>query len=359
LSKVITDALGNDDWVVNLTLLEKLRPLCDHTLEEKFRAVKVANKERLIRLISKLTDGEVVLNSSYLFDIMIKRIHEYKRQTLAILGTIAHYLKLKKMTPEERAKQVPRVRIFAGKAATSYENAKIIIKLINSVADVVNNDKTIDNMLKIVFIPNYSVSLAEVIIPANDINEQISTAGYEASGTSCMKFCMNGGLIVGTWDGANIEIAEEVGEENIFLFGAKKNEVEAIRRQGSSCIDERLYNVLKAISSGMFGAADWFNKLIGQFWSGNDYYLVAADFAAYLEAQSKVDELWQRPNEWNKKCVMCVSKMGKFSSDRSMKEYASNIWNIEPCPLTETDIDDIMDIANKQLMPEKKSKASH
>ncbi|EMS17871.1 glycogen phosphorylase-2, putative [Entamoeba histolytica HM-3:IMSS] len=354
LSKLITETLKSDEWVVELSLLEGLRSLCDHSLEEKFRAVKTQNKERLIRLVSKITDGEIVLNSSYLFDVMIKRIHEYKRQSLAILGTIAQYLALKKMTPEERAQQVPRVKIFAGKAATSYENAKIIIKLINSVADIVNNDKTIDNMLKIVFIPNYSVSLAEVIIPANDINEQISTAGYEASGTSCMKFCMNGGLIIGTWDGANVEIAEEIGEENMFMFGAKKNEVELIRQQGTSYIDERLYDVLKAISGGMFGAADWFNKLIGQFWGGNDYYLVAHDFASYLEAQMKVDATWKKPQEWNHKCVMCVSKMGKFSSDRSMKEYAANVWNIHPCPLPETDMNDMMDIAKKQLLPEKK-----
>ncbi|KAL7718234.1 hypothetical protein QTN25_004532 [Entamoeba marina] len=354
LSKVITDTLKTDDWVVDLSLLSNLRPLCDHSLEEKFRAVKIQNKERLIRLVSKLTDGEVVLNSSYLFDVMIKRIHEYKRQSLAILGAISQYLELKKMTKEERSKQVPRVRIFAGKAATSYENAKILIKLINSVADVVNNDKTIDNMLKIVFIPNYSVSLAETIIPANDINEQISTAGYEASGTSCMKFCMNGGLIIGTWDGANVEIAEEIGEENIFMFGAKKQEVELIRQQGKSYIDERLYDVLKAIADGKFGVADYFNRLIGQYWNGNDYFLVAHDFTAYLEAQKQVDTLWKNQQAWNHKCVMCTSKMGKFSSDRSMKEYAANVWNIHPCPLPSTDIDEMMEVAKTQLLPKKK-----
>ncbi|GAT96329.1 glycogen phosphorylase putative [Entamoeba histolytica] len=196
----------------------------------------------------------------------------------------------------------------------------------------------------------YQIELTQLLI----FNEQISTAGYEASGTSCMKFCMNGGLIIGTWDGANVEIAEEIGEENMFMFGAKKNEVELIRQQGTSYIDERLYDVLKAISGGMFGAADWFNKLIGQFWGGNDYYLVAHDFASYLEAQMKVDATWKKPQEWNHKCVMCVSKMGKFSSDRSMKEYAANVWNIHPCPLPETDMNDMMDIAKKQLLPEKK-----
>jgi len=301
-------------------------------LEEKFRAVKVANKERLIRLISKLTDGEVVLNSSYLFDIMIKRIHEYKRQTLAILGTIARYLELKKMSKKERLEQVPRVKIFAGKAATSYENAKIIIKLINSVADVVNNDKTIDNMLKIVFIPNYSVSLAEVIIPANDINEQISTAGYEASGTSCMKFCMNGGLIVGTWDGANVEIAQEVGEDNIFMFGAKANEV-AVIRANPIPISKDLAEVIKAIDDGMFGDPSIHQFVINQFRNGNDYYLVCRDFDSYVDIQHKIDSVWKNPEEWTKKCILCTARMGKFSSDRSIEEYATNIWNVEPCPL--------------------------
>ncbi|ELP87829.1 glycogen phosphorylase, putative [Entamoeba invadens IP1] len=353
LSEVVTEYLKTDNWVVELSMLKQLIPMCDHTLEEKFKAVKMQNKERLIRLISKMTDGDLVLNSSYLFDVMVKRIHEYKRQTLAILGTIWQYLNLKQMSREERLKQVPRVKIFAGKAATSYENAKIIVKLINSVAEVVNKDKTIDDMLKVVFIPNYSVSLAEVIVPANDINEQISTAGYEASGTSCMKFCMNGGLIIGTWDGANIEIAEEVGEENIFLFGAKKQEVELIRQQGPVPIDERLLKALLAISQGMFGAPDWFNKLIGQFWNGNDFYLVAADFTAYLKEQEKVDETWKKQNEWNHKCVMCTANMGKFSSDRSMSEYAAMVWNIQPCPLKEGSVEDMMDVAKKQILPQK------
>ncbi|KAL7715980.1 hypothetical protein QTN25_006673 [Entamoeba marina] len=311
LSAVITEAIKTDDWFIH---------------------VKQLNKDRLKRLVFKITDGKVVLDRNALFDVMVKRIHEYKRQVLDLFGAIHTYLQIKKMTPMQRLKLVPRVKIFAGKAAIGYEMAKGFIKLINSVADVVNSDPDVGNLLKIVFLPNYSVSLAEVLIPANDINEQISTAGYEASGTSCMKFCMNGGLIVGTWDGANIEIAEEIGEENIFLFGAKAHEVQQIR-QNPSPLSKNLADVLSAIDSGMFGDANLFRHVIEQYRSGADYYLVCHDFEAYVKIQEQIDVVWKNPQAWTTKCINCTAKMGKFSSDRSINDYATNIWNVQPCPL--------------------------
>ncbi|GAT99715.1 glycogen phosphorylase putative [Entamoeba histolytica] len=216
------------------------------------------------------------------------------------------------MTPMQRMKLVPRVKIFAGKAAIGYDMAKGIIKLINSVADTVNNDPEVGNLLKVVFIPNYSVSLAEVIIPANDINEQISTAGYEASGTSCMKFVMNGGLIVGTWDGANVEIAEEVGEENMFMFGAKAYEVAGIRANPIP-ISKDLAEVLAAIDNGMFGDASIHKFVIDQFRGGSDYYLVCRDFDGYVKIQEHIDSVWKNPQEWTTKCIRCVARMGKLS----------------------------------------------
>ncbi|BFU20144.1 glycogen phosphorylase, putative [Entamoeba histolytica KU27] len=332
LSQVITEAIKTDEWVSNLSLVKGLENVFNHELIEKFIHVKQLNKDRLKRLVFRLTDSKVVLDRNALFDVMVKRIHEYKRQLLNLFGTIHTYLQIKKMTPMQRMKLVPRVKIFAGKAAIGYDMAKGIIKLINSVADTVNNDPEVGNLLKVVFIPNYSVSLAEVIIPANDINEQISTAGYEASGTSCMKFVMNGGLIVGTWDGANVEIAEEVGEENMFMFGAKAYEVAGIRANPIP-ISKDLAEVLAAIDNGMFGDASIHKFVIDQFRGGSDYYLVCRDFDGYVKIQEHIDSVWKNPQEWTTKCIRCVARMGKFSSDRSIEEYASNVWNVQKCPL--------------------------
>ena len=333
LSELLTSRLGNEDWVVNLDLLHKFEENIDTELIERVIQVKQANKDRLKRLVYKLTDGKVVLDRNALFDVMVKRIHEYKRQLLNVFGTIYMYLQIKKMTPIQRLKLVPRVKIFAGKAAIGYDMAKGIIKLITSVANVINNDPDIGNLLKVVFVPNYSVSLAEVIIPANDINEQISTAGYEASGTSCMKFVMNGGLIIGTWDGANIEIAEEVGQENIFMFGARANEV-AHYREHPRPLSPKLESVLAAIDSGVFGNPEIFAFVINQFRSGQDFYLVCHDFESYVETQERIDALWRNPVEWATRTIRCVARMGKFSSDRSINEYATQIWNLQPCPLS-------------------------
>ncbi|ELP87014.1 glycogen phosphorylase, putative [Entamoeba invadens IP1] len=332
LSKLITESIKTDEWVCDLSLVKGIENVFSHDLIEKFIHVKQYNKDRLKHLVLTLTDSKVVLDRNALFDVMCKRIHEYKRQLLNLFGTIHMYLRIKKMTPIQRLELVPRVKIFAGKAAIGYAMAKGIIKLINSVADVVNNDPDVGNLLKVVFLPNYSVSLAEIIVPANDINEQISTAGYEASGTSCMKFVMNGGLIVGTWDGANVEIAEEVGAENMFMFGAKAHEVADIRANPTP-ISPKLAQVLSAIDSGMFGSPDVHKFVIDQFRSGSDFYLVCRDFESYVAIQNHIDSVWNNPEEWNTMCLRCIARMGKFSSDRSIEEYATNIWNVTKCPV--------------------------
>jgi starch phosphorylase len=256
-----------------------------------------------------------------------------------ILGVIHRYLRLKKMTPEQKAKEVPRLVVFAGKSAPGYFIAKLVIKLINSVGEVVNNDPEIGDILKVVFIPNYNVSLAEIIIPASDISQHISTAGTEASGTSNMKFVLNGGIILGTVDGANIEIGEEIGEDNIFFFGVKADEVEDIRhlnRYRKIEMDPDLRNVLDAIERGTFGDPKIFEPLVATLTVGGDYYLISKDFASYIEAQADADEAYKDKVGWAKKSILCTAGMSKFSSDRSINEYAERIWKIKPCSVPAT-----------------------
>jgi len=228
---------------------------------------------------------------------------------------------------------VPRVVIFAGKAAPGYYKAKLIIKLINSVAEKINSDKKINNLLKVLFIPNYSVSLAELIIPASDISEHISTAGMEASGTSNMKFALNGGLIIGTHDGANIEIAEAMGEENMFMFGLKADKVEG-RRKLNQTMNEiespELQDAIDAIEAGMFGPREQFVDIVNSFIPSHDYYLCGADFNSYLDAHRKIDRVYQKKAQWAKMSIISTASMGRFSSDRSVKEYAEKIWNVKP-----------------------------
>jgi starch phosphorylase len=249
-----------------------------------------------------------------------------------ILRVIHVYLDLKRRTafPDTL---VPKVVIFAGKAAPGYHRAKLIIKLINSVAEKINGDKKIKNLLKVIFIPNYGVSLAELIIPASDISEHISTAGMEASGTSNMKFALNGGLIIGTPDGANIEIGEAVGKENMFEFGLTADKVEAKRKSNekrTEIEDPNLADAVAAIEAGMFGPREVFDDIINAVKPAHDYYLLAADFAAYLDAHRRVDKVFQRKSEWAKMSILNTANMGKFSSDRSVKEYAEKIWNVKP-----------------------------
>jgi glycogen phosphorylase len=263
--------------------------------------------------------------------VQIKRIHEYKRQLLNVLETIALY---EAMRSQPHKNWVPRVKIFAGKAAASYHNAKRIIKLAHDVGRVVNNDPTLRGMLKVVFMPNYNVSLAETIIPAADLSEQISTAGMEASGTGNMKFALNGALTIGTLDGANVEMRDHLGENNIFIFGMTAQEVAARR---AKTIDSRelvktspmLSHVIDAVRSGVFSPddprryTDFIDNVVA-----NDYFMVAADFDAYFARQRDVDALWQNSKAWAEKSLVNTARMGWFSSDRTIAEYASEIWNV-------------------------------
>ena len=272
-----------------------------------------------------------------LFDTQVKRIHEYKRQQLNILQAISFYLLLKRLTPEQRKAQFGSgvCKIFAGKAASAYEAAKRLIKLITAVGDVVNNDPDTKDFLRVVFIPNYNVSSAEILFPATDLSEQISTAGMEASGTGNMKACMNGGVIIGTLDGANVEIQEHVGEENIFIFGALADEVEFIRdefRQGKQieCCAPFL-EALAAVQAGLFGSAEYFAPFVAGLQHGNDFYLTAVDFEAYNSLYlEEVLPAFADKGAWVLIMLNNIARMGFFSSDRSIRTYCDDIWHIQP-----------------------------
>eukprot|EP01110_Echinostelium_bisporum_P009406 TRINITY_DN330_c0_g1_i1.p1 TRINITY_DN330_c0_g1~~TRINITY_DN330_c0_g1_i1.p1 ORF type:complete len:863 (+),score=416.05 TRINITY_DN330_c0_g1_i1:125-2713(+) len=339
LSDVITRWLGTDDWTINLDLLSKLKAQADNPrLHEEILNAKLPNKVRLANYIRD-TVG-VVVPVDALFDVHIKRIHEYKRQLLNILYVIHRYLSIKAMKPADRKNVVPRVVLFAGKAAPGYAMAKRHIKLINSVAEVVNADPEIGDLLKVVFLPNYNVSLASLIVPAADINQQISTAGTEASGTSNMKFAINGSLIIGTCDGATLEIMQCVGEENLFIFGLRANQIDEATmnmRMGKIPTDPRLKEVFDSIKGGTFGSAEFLTPIIDALYN-NDKYLVIADFPLYVEAQKEVDRVWNDKKEWVKKSIINTSCTGMFSSDRSIHQYAKEIWNLEPCRVPDSDV---------------------
>lgn len=336
LSDLITKTLKleKDVWLKDLY---KVKGLLDHTEDPEFRkewwAIKQRNKERLAHYVQ--TTLGLTVRTDAMFDVQIKRLHEYKRQTLNILGVIHRYLTLKALSPEERKKANPRVVFFAGKAAPAYYIAKLTIRLIVNVARVVNADPDTKDYLQVYFLPDYSVSLAEVLIPASDISQHISTAGTEASGTSNMKFCLNGGLLLGTVDGANIEIAEEVGESNVFFFGHLTPAVEDLRYQhlyhpvplAEKC--PALHNVIEQISAGLFSDPEVYDPLLNTI-RQNDYYLLSDDFDSYIAALAMVDEAYQDREEWIKKSIRTTAQMGKFSSDRAILEYAESFWNIEP-----------------------------
>jgi len=251
---------------------------------------------------------------------------------------VYRYLTIKKASAVDRKAIVPRVVVFAGKAAPGYVMAKRHIKLINSVAEVINADKDVEDLLKVVYIPNYNVSMAQIIIPASDINQQISTAGTEASGTSNMKFSMNGSLIIGTLDGANVELAEEVGIDNMFIFGLRSEQIEPTRlliKEGKIKLDPRLQETFQVIQGGVFGPPEIFQPILDNLLI-NDYYLTTADFPLYVEAHARVDETWKNQKLWLKKSILNSAGTAKFSSDRSIIEYAENIWNLKPIPVTES-----------------------
>ncbi|KAF9007192.1 glycogen phosphorylase [Cyathus striatus] len=335
LSDLISKTLKLDKgvWLKDLTKLEGLLPFTeDKKFREEWAAIKLRNKERLAHHVQTTLGLEVPTNA--MFDVQIKRLHEYKRQTLNILGVVHRYLELKKMTPEQRKKSNKRVVFFAGKAAPAYYIAKLTIRLIVNVARLINADPDTKDYLTLFFLPDYSVSLAEVLIPSSDISQHISTAGTEASGTSNMKFCLNGGLLLGTVDGANIEIAEEVGESNVFFFGHLTPAVEDLRYKHMYHpvpLEERcpaLANVIQVIAEGRFGDGSVYEPLLNTIRQG-DYYLLSDDFDSYIAALAMVDEAYQDRDEWIKKSIRTTAKMGKFSSDRAILEYAESYWNLE------------------------------
>ena len=329
LSALLTEAAGKES-LDNAELLINAKDKSSSTgFVNQFSTIKLENKGNLANLIKARMDIDV--DPTAMFDVQIKRIHEYKRQLLNIFETIDLYLKIK---AEPNRDWSPKVKIFAGKAAASYAQAKLIIKLINEVSHVVNNDAAIKGLLKVVFIPNYNVSLAEVIVPATDLSEQISTAGMEASGTGNMKFGLNGALTIGTMDGANVEMFEHVGADNIYIFGLTADEVESRRKQGvdgHSVVESspRLRAVLRALAQGLFsnGDANLYQPIIGSIYNG-DYFMVGSDFNSYIATQKKLSALWKEQRDWTRQAIHNSVNMGWFSSDRTIKEYAREIWNV-------------------------------
>lgn len=335
LSALITENIG-DAWVTDLYRLRGLIPLAaDPVFREKWMSVKKRNKERLAQYIEKHLGIKV--NTESVFVCQVKRIHEYKRQLMNILRIIADYNALKSNPSDS---YVPKTFIFAGKAAPGYFMAKLIIKLINSVAEIINADPDVADRLKVVFLPNYGVSLGEIIFPAADVSEQISTAGMEASGTGNMKFALNGAITVGTLDGANIEIREEVGEENIIIFGLTAEEVEQTKKQGYDPREVYLANpdlrlCLDQIATGYFSRGDecLFAPIVHSLLDGGDFYMILKDFDSYLRAHERIDEIWSDRAVWATMSILNTANMGKFSSDRTIAEYASEIWDVKPVPV--------------------------
>ena len=327
LLSLIREAIG-DKFMDDTEALKDLEKFAtDSSFQEKFAAVKRENKVRLAKLVRERMG--VRIDPSSMFDIQTKRIHEYKRQLLNIIEAISLY---DQMRSHPELDWVPRVKVFSGKAAPSYHNAKLIIKLANDVARVINNDPAVRGLLKVVFIPNYNVSLAEVIIPAADLSEQISTAGMEASGTGNMKFALNGALTIGTLDGANVEMRDHVGADNIKIFGMTAEEVAKVRADTynpRAIIEEskELQQALSAIASGVFSPGDTgrFADLVDGLYN-HDWFMVAADFDAYAKAQREVDHLWADQPTWYNKTILNTARMGWFSSDRTIRQYAREIW---------------------------------
>jgi starch phosphorylase len=334
LSRLIDRHIGRS-WRLDLDQLRRLQPLAeDPDFRSEFLAVKRANKQRLADHLHKVLDLQVDPDS--LFDVQVKRIHEYKRQLLNLLHVVTRY---HDMLAEPQRDWVPRTVILAGKAASSYHMAKQIIRLVHDVGQVINHDARLGGRLKLAFVPNYGVSVAEVIMPGADLSEQISTAGTEASGTGNMKLALNGALTIGTDDGANIEIRQCVGDDNIFIFGHRAHEVAALRENGYQPLrihdsHPRLQAVLQAIGGGAFSPHEpaRYRGLVDALLWGGDHYQLLADYDAYIDAQARVDALFRNPQAWARAAVLNVAGMGMFSSDRTIREYAHAIWKIEPQP---------------------------
>ncbi|MEO5574112.1 MAG: glycogen/starch/alpha-glucan phosphorylase [Gammaproteobacteria bacterium] len=332
LAKLISSRIG-DGWITDLNEVKRLVPLAeDMAFRTEFHAVKHANKQRLANLIQERLN--ITVNVDSLFDVHVKRIHEYKRQLLNVLRVVTLYNRLR---ANPNPDTVPRTVIFAGKAAPAYAMAKLVIKLINDVAEFVNNDPRIGDRLKVVFIPNYNVSTAMDIFPAADLSQQISTAGTEASGTGNMKFALNGAITVGTLDGANVEMKDEVGAENICIFGLTAEEVGQLRAAGYNPWDYyhanlELKQAMDMIGSGFFSPAEpqLYQPIIHSLTDGGDNYFLLADYASYMDCCDQVDRMYKDPQEWARRAILNVAGMGKFSSDRSISDYAQNIWDVKP-----------------------------
>lgn len=337
LTELINSTIGTQ-WHKNLAELRALEKYVENAeFRKKFREVKLKNKQRLADYIFKR--NKIFISPQSLFDVQVKRLHEYKRQLLNLLHIVILYNRLRK---DPNYEMVPRTFIFGAKAAPGYFMAKLIIKLINDVAITVNKDIVAENKLKVVFLENYDVSLAEIVFPGSDLSEQISTAGFEASGTGNMKFMMNGALTIGTLDGANVEIKEEVGEENIFIFGLTVQKVEALKHS-KTYSPKKIYEASPEIREALdLIFNDYFNPqepnlyepIHDMLFTKGDYFLNLADLESYAITQLQVDELYRNPEEWTKKAILNVARCGKFSTDRTISEYAQEIWKTDPVKIT-------------------------
>jgi len=334
LSALITEKIG-DSWVTDLNKLRQLEDFADDAkFMSRWRQVKLENKQEQAAFALEHTGVEV--NPESMFDVQVKRLHEYKRQYLNVLHIITLYNRIKQNPDID---MIHRTFVFGGKAAPGYFMAKLIIKLITSVADVVNNDPDVGGRLKVVFVPNYNVKLGHRVYPMADLSEQISTAGLEASGTGNMKFSMNGALTIGTLDGANVEIREEVGEENFFLFGLTVQEVADLKTRGYNPREyyednKTLRSVLDLISQGYFshGDVNLFKPLVDELLY-QDQYMLLADYQSYIDCQDKVSETWRDQDLWTRMSILNVARIGKFSSDRAIQEYCQDIWKVQPVPV--------------------------
>ena len=335
LASTVTECIG-PAWITDADELRRLETMAeDEAFRRRFREIKRANKERLAEIIR--AENGITVDPDTLFDVQVKRIHEYKRQLLAVLQIAAQYLRMK---ADPGYLPLPRTYLFGGKAAPGYSMAKWIIKLINSLADVVDHDVDVRGRITVVFMRNYRVSLAERIFPAADLSEQISTAGKEASGTGNMKFAMNGAVTIGTLDGANVEIRDAVGHENFFLFGLTVGQVQELRRRGYNPWEyyrsnKELKGVIDAIASGTFspGEPRLFQPVVDSLLNGGDPYLVLADFADYLATQERVSKAFLDYEQWTRMAILNVARTGRFSSDRTIREYAEEIWKVGPNPV--------------------------
>jgi starch phosphorylase len=334
LARLVTDAIG-DGWITDLAQLRRLVPLADDpAFQRGFRRAKRLAKVELARWLRERTG--LVLDPDAILDSQVKRIHEYKRQLLNVLHVVLLYDRLRR---DPALDLPPRTVLFAGKAAPAYALAKLVIRLVNAVAATVDADPAVRGRLKVVFVPDYGVTVAERIVPASDVSEQISTAGFEASGTSNMKFMMNGALTVGTRDGATIEIAEEVGEENVFLFGLTAEEVRRSRPWYSPRWhyenEPEVRLAVDLLRSGLFdqGEPGVFEPLVDALLGRGDYFMHLADLRAYAAVQERVAALHRDPAAWTRKAILNVACSGKFSSDRTVAEYARDVWGAAPCPV--------------------------